>query len=117
MQGTDKGKHRHALPVLRCCDVGHGVMVSLFRVGQTKHWVIAVHLHQHNSSRELLCLHWALLSAQSNEVKSTTEQSQSTYRITVTDWLPAQTMDAELDMSSLMDNHLTTSSQGTEKMW
>jgi len=26
-------------------------------------------------------------------------------------------MDAELDMSSLMDNHLTTSSQGTEKMW
>lgn len=40
--------------------------------------MIGVHLHQRNSIREQLCLHWALLSAKSNEVKCTTEQRQTT---------------------------------------
>ena len=31
--------------------------------------------------------------------------------------LPGQTMDAELNMSSLQNNQVTTSSQETEKMW
>jgi len=39
------------------------------------------------------------------------------FESTLKNQLPAQTMDAELDMSTLMGRQLTTFYPGTEKMW
>jgi hypothetical protein len=60
MLETNKGKQARALPELRCCDVGHDAMVLLSHVGQTKHWVIVVHLRQHNNRQEVYELHLPL---------------------------------------------------------